>query len=166
MSATSRKRTEQGQGLAWLGSRWSPRIGRFFFSSRGFLFFFYHHRRWARRRAVVSRSQGGGLAFRARLYSRAHWRPFFFCRHPCAQGPSPFRTALSLPLRPTNSTRRDTDDVEEEERQQEFGPGPFLSGRRGRGCAWGDPRTSKEGFWWLAERLQPLALGTAHVRVR
>jgi hypothetical protein len=30
----------------------------------------------------------------------------------------------------------------------------------------GDPRTSKEGPWWLAELLQPLALGTTHARVR
>ena len=60
--------------------------------------------------------------------------------------------------------QEDTD--EEEEEQQPIGLLPFPV-RAGKVVAvHGDPRTSQEGLWLLAELLQPLTLGTMHVQVR
>ena len=78
------------------------------------------------------------------------------------------RTALSPAVEDHPFDQEDTDDEEEQQQQQQqqFGLRPFPV-RAGEVVAVrGDPRTSQEGPWWLAELLQPLALGTTHARVR
>jgi hypothetical protein len=77
------------------------------------------------------------------------------------------RTALSPAVEDHHFDQEDTDDEEEQQQQQQqFSLRPFPV-RAGEVVAVrGDPRTSKEGPWWLAELLQPLALGTTHARVR
>jgi hypothetical protein len=81
--------------------------------------------------------------------------------------PAASRTALSPAVEDHHFDQEDTDDEEEQQQQQQqFGLRPFPV-RAGEVVAVrGDPRTSQEGPWWLAELLQPLALGTTHVRVR
>jgi hypothetical protein len=86
---------------------------------------------------------------------------------PSHHAASASQTALSPAIEnPNQFDQEDTDDDEEEEQQQQFGLRPFPV-RAGEVVAVrGDPRTSQEGLWWLAELLQPLALGTTHARVR
>ena len=79
------------------------------------------------------------------------------------------RTALSPAVEDHPFDQEDTDDEEEQQQQQQqqqFGLRPFPIRAREVVAVRGDPRTSQEGLWWLAELLQPLALGTTHVRVR
>ena len=77
------------------------------------------------------------------------------------------QTALSPAVEDHHFDQEDTDDEEEQQQQQQqFGLRPFPV-RAGEVVAVrGDLRTSQEGLWWLAELLQPLALGTMHARVR
>ena len=80
------------------------------------------------------------------------------------------RTALSPAFEDHPFDQEDTDDEEEQQQQQQqqqqLGLRPFPV-RAGEVVAVrGDLRTSQEGPWWLAELLQPLALGTTHAQVR
>jgi hypothetical protein len=128
-----------------LVSHWSIFQSRFLFFFSSLVLRWRRDEGWAREGLLLALRVGLRLAF-------------------VADTPVPFKLRSALPLRTTNSTRRKN---EEEEQQQQFGLRgfPVLAGEvvavRG-----GDPRTSKEDSWWLAELLQPLALGTTHVRVR
>jgi hypothetical protein len=80
--------------------------------------------------------------------------------------PAASQTALSPAIEDHHFDQEDMDDEEEQQQQQQqFGLWPFPI-RAGEVVAVrGDPRTSKEGPWWLAKLLQPLTLGTMHVQV-